>query len=433
VDKEIVAAGGFVLLFVLMLLRVPIGISMGIAGFVGFSAAVGLGPALGILTNSPISTATDYAYGLVPLFILMGAFATRSGMSQELFTAAAAWMGHRRGGLALASIGACGGFSAICGSSVATAATMARIAVPEMRRLKYHGGISCGVVAAGGTLGILIPPSLGLALYGIIVEQNITELFMAGVLPGLLAVVMYMLTIQLIAWFDPASLPAGPRVAWRERFSALRGVWAVLVLFLFVMAGLYVGVFTPTEGAGMGAAGALIIAVLRRRLPWREFMGALTETVKLTGAIFMILIGALPFGYFLAVTQVPQAITEFIGGVGLGAYGVLALILVFYLILGCLLDVVSMIILTLPLVFPLVREVGFDPIWFGVIIVMVMELGLITPPVGLNVFVINAVVRDVPLGAIFRGVAPFILTDIVRLGLLIAFPIIVVFLPRTMH
>ena len=432
VDKDFIAIVGFAVLFALMLLRVPIGISMGIVGIGGFAAVVGIDPALSILTNSPITTVTNYTFSLVPLFILMGALATESGMSRELFATGTAWLGGRRGGMAMATIGACGGFAAICGSSVATAATMARIATPEMRRLGYSDSLSCGVVAAGGTLGILIPPSLGLALYGIIVEQDIAELFIAGIVPGILAVLMYIVTLQIIAWFNPEAMPAGDRASWAERWRSVRSVWAVMLLFLFVIGGIYLGWFTPTEAAGMGAGGALIIAVLRGRLNLRQFGRCLIETVRLTAAIYMVLIGALLFGYFLAITQAPQGLVAFIGGLDIGAYGVLVVIIVFYLILGCLLDVVSMIILTVPIVYPLVTQIGFDPIWFGVIIVMIMELGLITPPIGLNVFVIKGVVRDVSMTEIYKGVAPFIGTDVVRLALLLAFPQIVLFLPRTM-
>jgi tripartite ATP-independent transporter DctM subunit len=377
-------------------------------------------------------TVTDYNFAVIPLFLLMGSFASTSGMSRELFRGANAFLGHLRGGLGIATIAACGGFAAICGSSVATAATFSTVAYPEMRRHGYPDSFATGVIAAGGTLGIMIPPSTVLAIYGLITEQDIGKLFVAGIVPGLLAVSMYVLTISIIGWVRPGFLPAGERAEWKERLAALRDIWAVLLLFVFIIGGLYGGLFTATEAAGMGAGGAFVIGLLRQRLSVHGILRSLLETTRTTAAIFTILIGALLFGYFLTVTQVPQKATEFLLGLGLGRYGVLALIMLMYLVLGCLMDSLAMIILTVPIIFPVIKELGFDPIWFGVIIVMTVELGLIHPPVGMNIFVIKSVIEDVRISTIFYGVLPFIVTDLIRLVILIAFPIIALWLPSRM-
>jgi tripartite ATP-independent transporter DctM subunit len=431
-STDAVAVIGFVALFVLMLLRVPIGIAMGVVGVVGFGYLADFGPALRILAQSPIRTATDLGFGVVPLFLLMGAFATASGMSRELYAVAHGFLGHFRGGLGIATIAASGGFAAISGSSVASAATFATVAYPEMRRYGYPKPFATGVIAAGGTLGIMIPPSVVLAIYGIITEQDIGKLFIAGIIPGLIATAMYMLTINVMAFIRPEQFPAAPRVPWPERWQALRGVWAILVLFLFVIGGIYGGIFTPTEAAGMGAGGAFLISLLRGRLTVKSTIDCLVSTVRTSAAVFTILIGALIFGYFLTITQTPQKLTDFITHIGLGPYQVLFLIMLMYVALGCILDAMAMIILTIPIIFPAMMSLGFDPIWFGVIIVMTVELGLITPPVGMNVYVINSVIKDVSLSTIFYGVTPFVITDIIRLAILIAFPILSTFLPSQM-
>jgi C4-dicarboxylate transporter, DctM subunit len=431
-STDLVAIVGFASLFVLMLLRVPIGIAMGIVGVVGFGSLTGWKPALNIVAQSPIRTATDLGFGVVPLFLLMGAFATTSGMSRELYDVAHRFLGHFRGGLGIATIAASGGFAAISGSSVASAATFAKVAYPEMRRFGYSSGFATGVIAAGGTLGIMIPPSVVLAVYGIITEQDIGKLFIAGIIPGILAAGMYILTINIMAFARPEQFPAGPRASWSERLAALRGIWAIGLLFVFVIGGIYGGIFTPTEAAGMGAGGALIIAVVRRRLSWNGFIESLVSTVRTSAAVFTILIGALIFGYFLTITQTPQKLTDFITHLGIGKYMVLVLVMIFFLVLGCILDAMAMIILTIPIIFPAMMELGFDPIWLGVIIVMTVELGLITPPVGMNVYVINGVIKEVSLPVIFLGVLPFILMDVVRLAILIAFPVLSTFLPSQM-
>jgi C4-dicarboxylate transporter, DctM subunit len=432
-STDAVAVTGFLALFALMMLRVPVGIAMGAVGVLGFGYMIGdIGPALKLLAQSPIRTATDAEFAVIPLFLLMGAFASASGMSRELFRASNTFLGHLRGGLGVATIVACGGFAAICGSSVATAATFSKVAYPEMRQYGYPQSFATGVIAAGGSLGIMIPPSTVFAVYGLITEQDIGKLFIAGILPGILAVGMYIVTINIIAFARPGFLPSAPRHTWTERIESARDVWAVALLFIFIIGGLYGGLFTATEAAGMGAGGAFIISVLRQKLSHADFWRCLIESLRTTAAVFTILIGALIFGYFLTITQTPQKITEFLTGLGLGPYGVLVLIMLMYLALGCIMDAMAMIILTVPIVFPVIKTLGFDPIWFGVIVVMTVELGLIHPPVGMNVFVIKSVIKDVKLSTVFYGVMPFVATDILRLAILIALPILATWLPSHM-
>ena len=432
-SNDWIAFIAFVTLFVLMLLRVPVGMAMGLVGVTGYGFIVGPGPALKLVGQTSLRTVTDYTFGVIPMFMLMGAFVSVSGLSREMFKAADAFLGHLRGGLGIATVVACGGFAAICGSSVATAATFSTVAYPEMRRFGYPQSFSTGVIAAGGTLGAMLPPSTVLAVYAILTQQDIGKLFMAGVLPGLLAMAMYVLTIALIVRVRPRFLPSGTVRTWRERVAALRLVWAPLLLFVFVIGGLYGGFFTPTEAGGVGASGAFILGVLRKKLNRGNTREALLQATRTAAAVFTVLIGALLFGYFLTITQTPQKLTEFLTALGVGRYGVLALIMLMYLVLGCLMDAMAMIILTVPIIFPVVTALGFDPIWFGVIIVMTVELGLIHPPVGMNVFVIKSVVKDVSFTTIFKGVLPFVATDIVRLVILIAFPIIALLLPQHMR
>src|SRR5213595_3317880 len=418
-STDTVAILGFVALFALMLLRVPVGRAMGLVGVTGFGYLVGFSPALKLVGQTSMRTVTDYTFGVIPMFLLMGTFVSNSGMSRELFRAANTFVGHLRGGLGIATIAACGGFAAICGSSVATAATFAT-----------------GVIAAGGTLGAMLPPSTVLAVYGIITEQDIGKLFIAGIIPGLLAMTMYMMTIALIGYFRPGFLPKGTHTTWRERFAGLKDIWAPVLLFVFVIGGLYglpfLPRFTPTEAGGVGASGAFLIGVLTGRLDKDKILTSLLQATRTAAAVFTVLIGALIFGYFLTVTQTPQKVTELLTGLGLGPYGILALIMVMYLVLGCLMDAMAMIILTVPIIFPVIMHLGFDPIWFGVIIVMTVELGLIHPPVGMNVFVIKSVVKDVSFATIFRGVIPFVATDLIRLVILIAFPLLATWLPQRM-
>ena len=428
-NADTVAIAGFIALFAMMLLRVPVGMAMGLVGVAGFGAMTGLKPALSLIGQTSMRTVTDYTFGVIPMFLLMGAFVSNSGMSRELFRAANTFLGHLRGGLGFATIVACAAFAAISGSSVATAATFSTVAYPEMRRFGYPQSVAAGTIAAGGTLGAMFPPSTVLVVYGIITEQDIGKLFMAGIIPGVVAVCMYIATLAVIGVVRPTLLPRGPRSTWSDRLAAIKDVWAPILLFVFVIGGLYGGLFTPTEAGGMGAGGAFIIGVARRRLPRAMILQSLLQATRTAAAVFTVLIGALLFGYFLTITGTPQHVTEFQTGLGVGPYGVLLLILLMYLVLGCLMDAMAMIILTVPIVFPVITQLGFDPIWFGVIIVMTVELGLIHPPVGMNVFVIKSVVGELRFSTIFRGVAPFIITDLLRLALLVALPILATWLP----
>ncbi len=431
-DREIAAVGGFVVLFLLMFLRVPIGVAMGIVGVGGFAALKGWSAAFNLLVNSPWRTVTDYSLSVIPLFILMGVFASASGMSRELFRVSRAWAGHRRGGLAVSAILACGGFAAINGSAVATAATMTKVALPEMRRAGYDPATAAGTIAIGGTLGIMIPPSVTMLIYALLTEQDVARLFMAGVIPGVLAIAIYIITIQILARRNPDVFPTLPREGYRERFVALREVWATLLLFLIVVVSMYGGIVTVTEAAAIGAVGALAIGVARRRLGWDKIQACLVDALRTSASIFIIAVGAFLFSYFLTITRTTQGITDFLVHLPIGPYGVLALLLLIYLILGAIMDELAMIILTVPIVFPAMMALGFDPTWFGVIIVMTVTLGLICPPVGMNVFVINAMARDIGLFQIYRGVMPFVAASIVLLVILCIFPSISLFLPNTM-
>src|SRR6201747_259657 len=358
-SNDVVAVIGFVVLFGLMLLRVPVGMAMGLVGVSGFGYIVGEGPALKMVGQTSMRIVTDYTFGVIPMFLLMGAIASRTGMSRELFQAANRFVGHSRGGLGLATIAACAGFAAISGSSVATAATFSTVAYPEMRRFGYPKSFATGVIAAGGTLGGVVPPSTVLAVYGIITQQDIGRLFIAGIIPGLLAICMHMITIGIIGVARPGFLPAGPRSSWGDRLVALRDVWSPLLLFVFVIGGLYGGFIIPTEAGAVGSVGAFIIGVLRGKLNKDGILQSLLQATRTAAAVFTVLIGASCFGYFLPITQTPQNITAFLTGLGIGPYGVLALILLMYLVLGCLMDAMAMVILTVPIVFPVVTALGF--------------------------------------------------------------------------
>ena len=431
--SDAVAVIGFVVLFALMLLRVPVGMAMGLVGVSGFGYLVGGTPALKMVGQTSMRIVTDYTFGVIPMFLLMGAFVSRSGMSRELFQAANRFVGHLRGGL-----GHCHDrrLRRLCRDQRLVGGDgrdiLHRRVSGDAALHRYPQSFATGVIAAGGTLGAMFPPSIVLAVYGLITQQDIGKLFIAGIVPGLLAVCMYMATIAVIGAVRPDYLPAAPRSSWRERLAGMREVWAPLLLFVFVIGGLYGGLFTPTEAGGVGAAGAFLISVARGRLSRADILASLLQATRTAAAVFTILIGAILFGYFLTVTQTPQKVTEFITGLGLGRYGVLVLIMLMYLVLGCLMDAMAMIILTVPIIFPVITALGFDPVWFGVIIVMTVELGLIHPPVGMNVFVIKTVVQDVDFTTIFYGVIPFVITDIIRLTILIAFPVLALYLPSHM-
>ncbi len=423
---------GIGVLLILLLSRMPIGLVMGLVGFAGFAYLKGLGPALGVLRTVPYGTFAEYGFSVIPLFILMGSFCFYAGLSKDLYDTVHKWIGQLRGGLAMATVGACAAFAAISGSSLATAATMGTVALPEMKRYKYDDRLATGCVAAGGTIGILIPPSVALIIYGIITEQSIGKLFLAGFIPGILEAVFYMVTIYIICTRNPIMGPRGPMTSFMEKIVSLKDTWIVLALFILVIGGLYMGVFSPTEAAGVGAFGALLFGLGRRRLGWRALKDSFVETGKTTGMIFVILLGAMILGYFLAVSRLPFELADIIGGLAVNRYIVLGIILVFYILLGAVMDSLAMMLLTVPIFFPLVMALGFDPIWFGIIIVRTMEIGLITPPVGLNVYIIKGVAKDVPMQTIFRGIIPFLIADIAHVALLVAVPQISLFLPGFM-
>lgn len=420
------------LLFVMLAIGTPIGFAMGLSAFIGMLLLIDSGAALALLGQTAYETALSYNLSVIPMFVLMGYIAGEAGLNEALYRACNAWLGHRRGGLALATIGACGAFAAICGSSLATAATMAQIALPEMRRYKYSDKLATGALAAGGTIGILIPPSVVMVIYGLLTETSISALFLAGFLPGILTVAGFMLTISIVTRIDPTLGPPAKRTPMRERFVSLKGVWGSATLFLVVIGGLYVGVFSPTEAASVGAVGAFLLGLVNRKTPAQLLRTTLIDTVKTTAMIFTVLIGAILFNNFLILASVPTLVSDWISGLPLSKTAILLVIVGMYFILGCLLDSLAMILLTIPIVFPIVKALGYDPVWFGIIIVMVVELGLITPPIGMNVFVIKGIAKEVPLEDIFRGVTPFIIAQIILIGILILFPEIALWLPSTM-
>jgi tripartite ATP-independent transporter DctM subunit len=428
----VVAALAFMLLMVLIVLRTPIAVAMIVSGLAGTTAISGWSTALATLKQGPFERATSYTLVVIPLFVLMGYLASQSGLSASLFRAANVWLGHLRGGLAMATVVGCAGFGAICGSSLATSATMATVALPEMKRYRYADTLATGSVAAGGTLGIMIPPSIIFVLYGIMTEQSIGKLLLAGVVPGIVETVLFCVAIAIETALIPALGAPAPKATFGERLVALRGVWEVLVLFVIVIGGLYAGLATPIESAAFGVVGALFFGVAKRTLTWRGLLGALDQTVRTTAMIFLIVIGADLFGYFMALSQLPLAMATWLIHLNVGAMGVLWIILVVYLILGCVMDELAIILLTVPIFFPVVMQLGFDPIWFGVIIVVTVQIGLVSPPVGLNVFVIAGMARDVPIPRIFRGIMPFLAAMVVLLVVLTAWPDLALILPRSM-
>ncbi len=431
---------GFAAVLALVLVRIPIAFAMGLVGFVGFYLSSGWHAAISMVSRLLIDTAQDYGLSVVPLFILMGLFVNKGGISRELYQVSFAFLGHLRGGLSMATIVACGGFAAISGSSLATAATMAKVAMPEMRKFGYSDALSSASIAAGGTLGILIPPSVILVMYGLLTETSIGKLFIAGLVPGLLGILFYLFAVRWFVWRNPSAGPAGERTTYSGRLKAVKGVWAVLLLFFLVIGGLY-GVldvwplhitFSPTEAAGMGAMGAFIIAALRRALSFKDIREVLVETSLTSAGLFFVLIGAWIFSNFVNVAGLPQALTAAVERFGLGPWTVIFAIVLIYVALGCVFESLSMMLLTVPVFFPLVISLGFDPIWFGIVVVIVTEISLITPPVGLNVFVLKGVVGDISTGTIFRGVTPFWVFDILRLVIILAIPGVVLFLPSQM-
>lgn len=439
----VVLTGFAVLLFLILVLRVPIAFAMGLVGFFGFAFLMGLDlnnvmdfrwrGALSMASNRVIDTVQNYGLSVIPLFVLMGNLVTRSGLAQELYHVSNAFLGHRKGGLSMATVVACGGFSAICGSSLATSATMGKVAMPPMRKYGYADSLATASIAAGGTLGILIPPSVILIIYGLLTESSIRELFAAGFIPGILGMLMYMVAVRYVVWRDPAAGPAGEKADWSERLHALRGVWGVLLLFTVVMGGIYLGIFTPTEAAGIGAGGAFVIALARRRLTLSTLFETLADTARTSAMLFAVVIGALIFSDFINRAGLPDMLLGFVTALDVAPIVVILAILAIYIVLGMVFESLSMILLTVPVFYPLVASMGFDLVWFGIVVVVVTEISLITPPVGMNVFVLSAVLRDVKTGTIFKGVTPFWCADIVRLALIVFIAQIALFLPEMLY
>jgi C4-dicarboxylate transporter DctM subunit len=424
---------GIALLFLLFATGMPIAFVMTLIGWLGYIYLGSVDGGLHILGISFYAGGTSYTLSVIPLFVLMGQFASHAGLSREIYDAVQRWIGHKRGGLAMATVGACAGFAAISGSSVATAATMGTVALPEMKKYGYGTSLATGTVAAGGTLGILIPPSATFVFYAILTEQSVGKLFIAGILPGILLALLFMLAINIQVRLDPKIAPRSEAAALKERISALKGVWGMLALFVLVMGGIYIGVFTPTEAAGIGAFGAFVFSIYKRNMTWKRFMDSLRMTGQNTGMIFIIVIGAYVFGYFLAVTRIPFELAEYMSGLKLSPYIILAGVVLIYTILGMFLDGWAIMVLTIPIIHPMMVDLGFDPIWFGVMVVIMLEMALITPPVGVNVFVIKGVAKDVPMYTIFRGIWPFWVAMLVCLVILTIFPEIALFLPNTMR
>lgn len=430
-SPEVVGAIGIAILVVLLFLRVWVGIAMALIGFLGFAYITSVKNALLVLGAVPYSTLANETVAAVPLFILMGVMVSNTGVAGDLYRTAYKWFGQFRGGLAMATVVACGGFAAICGSSQATVATLGKVALPEMQKYRYDMKLTAGSVAAGGTIGILIPPSMGFILYGILTEESIGKLFMAGIIPGILEIMFYLGVIFLLCRFRPSFGPAGPRVNFREKLASLKFTWAMIALFLLVMGGIYGGWFTPTEAGAVGAFGAIVISAIAGKFTRDNFFQSILEAAQTTAMMMLILAGAFIFLKFMAVSRLPDHLATYVSGLTLPPVAILMLIILLYIILGMFLDGPSAIILTLPILFPLILSLGFSPIWYGVIMVRVIEVGLITPPMGLNVFIL-AGVTNTPLGVIFRGIVPFLIADFLHIALLVAIPALSLFLPNLM-
>lgn len=429
-SDESIAGLMVVLMLVLMFIRIPIGIAMMVAGIVGYSIIDDYTTLFFFLKNSSFNQVANNAFSIIPLFLLMGSLAARSGISKSLFEGVNAFIGHFRGGLALAAVGGCGMFGAICGSSLATAATMGQVALPEMRRHGYNGALSTGALAAGGTLGILIPPSIVLIIYALLTEQNIAKLFLAAMIPGVMAILGYMIAIMLVVKFHPDHADCNQKTTWNEKIRAVINLIPASILFLCVLGGIYAGVFTPTEAAAFGVIGTTLIAMANRQLTWDLFIDCLGQTAINTGMIFVIILGADIFNAFLSLSGMPDFLAEYIVDSDLSPYLVMIAILMVYLVLGCLMDSLSMILLTIPIFFPAIMSMDFGmtyeqtALWFGVICLIVVEVGMITPPVGMNVFIINKLAGDVPMKETFKGVLPFLASDFARVALLLMFPVL---------
>jgi C4-dicarboxylate transporter DctM subunit len=424
---------GIVVLVILLFSKMPVGFVMAFLGFLGFSYVVNLTAGLNLLAKDVFETFSSYSLTVIPLFVFMGQIAFHSGISRRLYDSVYVFMGHYRGGLAIATIAACAGFSAISGSTNATAATMATVTLPEMRRYKYDMSLATGTVAAGGSLGILIPPSVIFIVYGIMTEQSIGKLFAAGILPGILLAILFMLTIYARVQMNPGLAPPGPKTSLREKAKSFTGVLEALIIFLFVMGGLFFGVFVPTEAGAVGAFLTLLVALVRRQLTWEGFLRSLMDSARISCMVMVIVTGAVVFGHFMAITRIPFILANWVSALPLPSYAVMGVIVIIYLFGGCFMDALAMIMLTIPIFYPVATALGFHPIWFGVAIVLITEMGVITPPVGVNVYVVHGIAKDIPLEVIFKGVAPFVLALLVCVAILLTFPQIVLFLPGLMR
>ena len=423
---------GLIALFVLIFSRMPVGFVMTLVGFCGFSYLVSFDAAMSVMAKDYFNIFGSYNLTVIPLFILMGQVAFHAGISSRLFNVAYKFIGHWPGGLAMATIGACAGFSAICGSTNATAATMASVTIPEMKKYNYKDSIATGVVAAGGSLGILVPPSVIFIIYGIMTEQSIGKLFMAGILPGVLLTVFFILAIGIWVTLCPDIAPRGPKTGMKEKLMSLTGLVDTIILFCLVMGGLFFGIFTPTEAGAIGAFGTILLAVIKRNITMKGLLEALFETTRISCMILIIVAGATVFGHFLAVTRIPFDIAIWVSGLSLPSYAIIGIIVLIYLVGGCFIDALALIMLTVPIFYPVVSTMGYDPMWFGVVIVLVTQIGVITPPVGINVYVVQSVAWDVPLGVIFKGVLPLLVALIAATVLIVFFPQIALFLPGMM-
>lgn len=424
---------GLAILIIVLFSRMPVGFVMALIGVLGFSYVVSWEAGLRIMAKDFFGIFGSYSLTVVPLFILMGQVTFHAGISSRLFDTAYKFVGHLPGGLAMATVAACAGFAAVCGSTNAAAATMATVAMPEMKRYKYGDVLSTGTVAAGGSLGILIPPSVIFIIYGILTEQSIGKLFVAGVVPGILLSALFGLTIYIWVRLRPEIAPRGPKTTFKEKLISLSGVGETLILFILVMGGLFIGFFTPTEAGAIGAGGAIVLGFIRRRLTWKGFMQALFESTRISCMVLVIVAGATVFGHFLAITRIPYALATWVSELALPNFGIMAFIIFVYLVGGCFIDALALILLTIPIFYPVVTNMGYNPIWFGVIIVLVTQMGVITPPVGVNVYVVHGVVKDVPLESIFKGAFPFLVALILCALILIPFPQIALFLPSFMR
>ena len=428
-DPITLGALGLGAMFILIALHVPIGVAMGITGVTSVAFIIGWEPALTLLGTEPSAAIENEGLAVVALFLLMGAFATEAGVSADMYRLAYAMIGHFRGGLAMATIGGCAGFGAICGSSIATTATMAKIALPEMRDRNYKRTLASGCIAAGGTLGMLVPPSVVMIIYGILTEESIIALFAAAIFPGIIATILYCITIAIFVRLKPDSGPAGERIPWKEKIAVLIASWRFLLIAVVVSGGIYTGVFTITEAASVGASLAFVFAIFNG-MKMEQFLNCLTSTASNTGMIFVIIMGASIFSYFITLSGLPDASVQFIQNLAAPDFAVLLMLMIMYLILGSIFDTVAAMVITLPFVYPVIMDMGYDPVWWGVVNVMIMEIGMITPPIGINVFVLNGMSKDLNLKTIYKGIFPFFLTDIVRLSIVLIFPATALWLPK---